>query len=233
MILSLIACDVPPPLDRVSEALAADAAAEAAPAVGFLVSTAAVVAEPCALDSVEGYLWKGQASRALGVTTAEVSLDEASGEKTWSFGMVTLALSGGELASGNLSIVLSETREQARVSVAGDTLAFTADLDVTLCRAEADDTYAGRVLVSGEGHYTVDGETALVTFDGVPPDKALEWAPSNSMVPTAGWVEWTSPDEQTLLVLDDAGAIDQANRTWAGLATGDAGWAARAELALP
>ncbi len=233
MILYILACDAPPPLDRVSEALAADAAAEAAPAVGFFVSTAAVVAEPCALDSVEGYLWKGQAARALGLTTADITLDEASGEKTWSFGMVTLGLPSEEQVSGSLSIVLSETREQARVSVSGDAMAFTADLDVTLCRADADDSYAGRVLISGEGHYTRDDLTATVSFDGLPPDKALEWAPSNAMVPTSGWVEWTAPDEQTLFVLDSAENIDQANRSWGGLATGDAGWVARAELPLP
>ncbi|MBM4366856.1 MAG: hypothetical protein FJ102_11635 [Deltaproteobacteria bacterium] len=236
MILLFSACESASPLERVSDALAADAAADAAPAVGLLVSTAALVAEPCAMESVEGYLWRGEGARALGVTTAEVSVDESNGEKTWDFGAVSLDTGsdddGESAVTGDLTITLDNARTSASVAFTGD-VAFTADLTVTACRADADDTYAGRVLVQGEGHYTVDGDTAVASIDGDPPDKALEWAPSNAPLPASGWVEWTSADEQTSYALESAEYIDPDSRAWPGVATGRAGWQGDAALTLP
>ncbi len=231
MILLFLACESTPPLERVSDALAADAAADASPAIGLLVSTAALVAEPCAMESVDGYLWRGEGARALGVTTAEVSVDESNGEKTWDFGAVSLG-TDEDAVTGGLVITLDSARTTAKVSFTGD-VAFTADLTVTTCRADADDTYAGRVLVQGEGHYTVDGETAVASIDGDPPDKALEWEPSNAPLPASGWVEWTSADEQTTYALESAEYIDPDSRAWPGVATGREGWEGDAELTLP
>jgi len=236
VMLLFFACGSPPPLERVSDALAADAVADAAPAIGLLVSTAALVAEPCAIESVDGYLWRGEGARALGVTTADVSIDESSGEKTWDFGVVSLVAGsdddGESVVTGGLSITLDSARTSATVAFTGD-VAFTADLTVIACRADADDIYADRVLVQGEGHYTVDDDTAVASIDGDPPDKALEWAPSNALLPASGWMEWTSADDKTSYALESAAYIEPDSRAWPGVATGREGWEGDAAFTLP
>jgi hypothetical protein len=222
MILSILGCDQPGTLQRVADALADEAAGEATPAVGLLVSAAALVGEPCAADGVGGYTFVGEGARAFGVSGASVTTEEGSGDHVWDFGEVSF---DGDV--GDLTITASSTLVDYKVSFEGETSAMNADFDLLGCDS------GNRASVSGEGHYTHDGETSALVIDGGASEKALAWSPSTAPVPSDGFVTWTSADEDVVITLDPAADIDVATRAWPGTATAPGKWTTEIELVLP
>ncbi|GDX80110.1 hypothetical protein LBMAG42_19210 [Deltaproteobacteria bacterium] len=220
-----LACEEPPLLDRVATAYGDDLVASSETALGLFVSTAAVIAEPCAAENVDAYALVGEGFHAFRVTIPVVTVEE-NGERTYAYGVV--AFNGD---SGELTLTSDAARHAWSARYTGAQGSFLANYAASECEVDE----AGVTTLSslaGTGTYTLtDGTEQSIAISGGS-EANLEWAPATSSVPTAGAVTWQITADKEEIVLEDASAIDTITRAWPGEAAGS-GWSAGVDIALP
>jgi hypothetical protein len=225
MIWFLMACADPPLLDEVAGAYGDSVVEESATGIGLFVSVAAVIAEPCAADTVDSYTLTGEGYRAFRVTTPQIELGD--GTRTYSFGTVVFGDDAGEL-----TLTSDDNRKAWTARWGGQNGTLTANYSTSACDPGEEGMPAALVSLAGTGSYTrADGTEEDLTVTGG--DAAvLSWAPATAPVPTGGTVTWHVTTEKVQVALDDASEIDGVSRIWPGKASGS-GWDAEVDVTLP
>lgn len=224
ILIVLWACADPPMLDRVAEASAAEVVDDAERAIGLFVTIGAVIAEPCAADTLDGYTLVGQGYRAFHVVAPNITVSEA-GERTYAYG--TLAFLGDV---GDLTLTSDEGRRQWTARFDGAEGGFSGQYLATEC--EVDDAgVVTRSALTGNGTYTPtagDEQDLTIEEAGGP----LTWAPGTAAVPSTGEVTWHVSKQKVEIELGDASGIDPVEFGWPGVAAGG-GWTADVKVTLP
>lgn len=220
-----VACVEPPLLDRVATAYGESVVDSSTTAVGLFVSAAALVAEPCGADVVEDYTLVGEAYHAFRVTSPSVTVAE-SGERTYAYGIVAFE---GDV--GELTLTSDAGRQAWTARYSGEQGSFVANYAMSQCEVDE----AGVTLlaaVAGSGNYTIfEGGVQNIAVTGGS-ESTLAWAPSTTTLPTSGAVNWTDAQLLETLKLDDAAAINVADREWPGVAAGST-WTDPVAVPLP
>ncbi|MSQ02947.1 MAG: hypothetical protein EXR71_13845 [Myxococcales bacterium] len=218
-------CTEPEVLARVAEAHASSLVDEAEMAIALFVSVAAVVAEPCGADTLDGYTLTGQGFRAFHVNSPSVELS-GTGERTYNYGTVAFLDDVGELA-----LTSDEARRQWTAGFAGHRGTFTAQYTTGSC--DVDDVGVTTLSsLTGNAAYASDGSEEQELTVNAEGGASLEWSPATAGVPTAGRITWRVNNAKTEIALDDAAGIDPVERGWPGVAAGST-WSAGVVIPLP
>lgn len=244
--LLLVACTDPPLLGSVAEKHAADAVAEAEPAMRLFWAAAGVLAETCPVTTVEGHYLTGPAAIALGIDGPVVKRATDTGTIYWTFEPVGI---DGE--QGKLVYETDSTRQSFTAVYTGPTYILDATYGMAFCdeayhsarpsgpprppetggretgqpvdTGDSGDTGVVDVgdieaIVSGSGTFTkvATEETTTVSALGSEPYPGLAWTPPDARLPIAGFLRWVSADEDTKITLDDAGVMPSGAIGWPG-----------------
>ena len=225
LVVMAVACVEPPLLDRVATAYGQAVVDSSTTPVGLFVSVAALVAEPCAAETLEDYTLVGEAHHAFRVTSPSVTISE-SGERTYAYGIVAFE---GDV--GELTLTSDAARHAWTARYTGEQGSFLANYAVSECEVdEAGVTVLARV--AGSGSYTLaEGSAQDIAVTGGS-ESTLSWAPSTATLPTSGAVNWTDLQRTETLQLDDAVTINLVDREWPGVATGGT-WTTAVTVPLP
>lgn len=243
MIFLLGACTDPPLLGSVAEKHAADAVAEAEPAMRLFWAGAGLLAEACPVVTMDGYYMTGPAAIALGIDGPVVKTTTDAGKIYWTFEPAGL---DGEV--GKLVYETDSTRQNFTAVFTGPSYILDAAYGVAFCaeayhtpRASGPplppetgsvetglpvdtgdtgvvDTSALEAIISGSGTFTTVAteQTTTVSALGSEPYPGLAWTPPDSRLPIAGFLRWVSADGDTKITLDDAGVLPQGAVGWPG-----------------
>jgi hypothetical protein len=211
LLAALLACAEPGTLGPLRDVLAGDLLDTAAPGLRLAVAVNGVVAETCGLVDLDGYAFAGAPAAALGVASAAVSRDEATGVVRWDFGDVGL-----DGALGRLRGVTDTARSGVDVEWSGEAGVLTGAL-----RDRCGDD--GRVAVSGTLTLQHDGLRDTLAFGGEAPYAGLAWGLPPGAMPVSGVVRWSRDDDPRAIALADA--VDAEGAGWPGRARGP-GWGA-------
>ncbi|MEN9786954.1 MAG: hypothetical protein RLZZ299_2218 [Pseudomonadota bacterium] len=207
----VLACAEPGTLGPLRDVLAGELLAAAGPGLRLAVAVNGVVAETCGLTDLDGYTFAGAPAAALGVTSAAVSRDEATGVVRWDFGEIGL-----DGTPGRLRVVTDTARSGLDVEWSGEAGVLTGAL-----RDRCGDD--GTAAVSGTLALQHEGLRDAIAFGGDAPYAGLAWALPPGRLPVAGVVRWSRDDDPRAITLDDAG--DAEVGAWPGRARGP-GWGA-------